>query len=74
MFLSTIWSIITMVIDVCIVWCMVYYILKNVKNNSKMILIVKGVVIIIIFRLLSEWLNLFFCDLEIFVFFIIEFY
>lgn len=59
MILSTIWSILTMVIDVCIVWCIVYYILKNVKNNSKMILIVKGVVIIIIFRLLSEWLNLY---------------
>ena len=59
MILSTIWSIFTMLIDVCIVWCMVYYILKNVKNNSKMILIVKGVIIILIFKLLSEWLNLY---------------
>ena len=59
MFLSTIWSIITMVIDVCIVWCMVYYILKNVKNNSKMILIVKGVIIILLFKLLSDWLDLY---------------
>lgn len=59
MILSTIWSILTMLIDVCIVWCMVYYILKNVKNNSKMILIVKGVVIILLFKLLSDWLNLY---------------
>jgi diadenylate cyclase len=59
MILSTIWSIFTMLIDVCIVWCMVYYILKNVKNNSKMILIVKGVIIILIFKLLSEWLSLY---------------
>ena len=59
MVLSTIWSILTMLIDVCIVWCMVYYILKNVKNNSKMILIVKGVIIILIFKLLSDWLDLY---------------
>ncbi len=59
MILSTIWSILTMLIDVCIVWCMVYYILKNVKNNSKMILIVKGVIIILIFKLLSDWLDLY---------------
>ena len=32
MALSTIWSIITKVIDICIVWFMFYYILKNVKN------------------------------------------
>ena len=59
MFLSTVWSIFTKLIDVCIVWCMVYYILKNVKNNSKMILIVKGVIIILLFKLLSDWLDLY---------------
>ncbi len=59
MILSTIWSIITKVIDVCIVWCLVYYILKNVKHNSKMVLIVKGILIILIFKLLSDALNLY---------------
>lgn len=57
--LPTIWSIFTMVIDVCIVWCIIYYVLKNVKNNSKLILIVKGVIIMLIFKLLSEWLDLY---------------
>ena len=59
MILSTIWSIITKVIDVCIVWCLVYYILKNVKHNSKMVLIVKGILIILIFKLLSDALDLY---------------
>ena len=59
MILSTIWSIITKVIDVCIVWCLVYYVLKNVKHNSKMVLIVKGILIILVFKLLSDALNLY---------------
>ena len=39
MTLANVWSIITKVIDICIVWFMTYYILKNVKNNVKMALI-----------------------------------
>ncbi len=57
--LSTVWSFFTKIIDVCIVWLMIYYVLKNVKNNAKMILIVKGVVIILLFKLLSDILNLY---------------
>ena len=56
---STVWSIITKVIDVCVVWCMAYYILKNVKNNVKMNLIIKGVIIILAFKILSDLLNLY---------------
>ncbi len=59
MTLSTVWSTITKLIDICVVWYMMYYIMKNVKNNSKMILIVKGVVIILVIKLLSDWLNLY---------------
>lgn len=57
--LSAIWSIITKIIDICILWLAFYYILKNVKNNIKMTLIVKGVVIILIVKLLSDALNLY---------------
>ncbi len=57
--LSTVWSIFTKIIDICIVWFMVYYILKNVKNNVKMVLIVKGVIIILAVKILSDWLNLY---------------
>ncbi len=59
MTISTIWSIFTKIIDVCVVWMLVYYILKNVKNNVKMIMIVKGIVIILAFKILSDLLNLY---------------
>lgn len=59
MTLSTVWSIVTKIIDICIVWFMFYYILKNVKNNVKLILIVKGVIILFIIKLLSELLDLY---------------
>lgn len=59
MALSTIWSIITKIIDICIVWFMFYYILKNVKNNVKLTLIVKGIVVLFIIKLVSDLLNLY---------------
>ncbi len=57
--LSLLWSIITKIIDICFVWLAFYYILKNVKNNIKMVLIVKGVIVILIVKLLSDLLNLY---------------
>ena len=57
--LSWIWGVVTKAIDICIVWLAFYYILKNVKNNIKMVLIVKGVVIILIVKILSDLLNLY---------------
>ena len=59
--LANIWSIITKVIDICFVWIAFYYILKNVKNNTKMALIVKGVIIILIVKFISDLLNLYTC-------------
>lgn len=56
---STVWTVITKIIDVCIVWFMFYYILKNVKNNVKLILIVKGVIILFVIKLVSELLDLY---------------
>ncbi len=57
--LNAIWSVITKVLDIGIVWLAFYYILKNVKNNIKMVLIVKGVIIILFIKLLSDLLNLY---------------
>lgn len=63
MSLSSVWSVftsvLTKIIDISIIWFMVYYILKNVKNNVKMVLIVKGVVIILVVKILSDLLNLY---------------
>ncbi|MBQ8659795.1 MAG: diadenylate cyclase CdaA [Bacilli bacterium] len=59
MTLTTMWSIFTKIIDICIVWFMFYYILKNVKNNVKLILIVKGVIVLFVIKLLSELFDLY---------------
>lgn len=59
MTLSTIWSTITKIIDICILWYMVYFIIKNLKNNIKMVLIFKGIIFIIVLKLLSYVLNLY---------------
>ena len=41
MVLSLIKDIITKVLDISIVWFLVYFVLKNLKNNIKMVLIFK---------------------------------
>ena len=55
---STILTILTKVIDVAIVWYMFYEILKYSRNNFKLTLIFKGVIIIVLLKLLSDLLNL----------------
>lgn len=59
MSLVTLWSLITKVLDICIVWVLFYFILKNIRNNVKMVLIVKGVLLVICIEILSKILNLY---------------
>ena len=59
MALATIWSIFTKVIDICIVWFMFYYILKNVKNNVKLVLIAKGIAVLLAIKIISDLFNLY---------------
>ena len=59
MTLSSVWSIVSKIIDISLVWLMFYYILKNIKNNVKMDLIVKGVFILLVVKLISDLLNLY---------------
>lgn len=59
MTLATIWSVITKIIDISLVWLMFYYILKNIKGNVKLVLILKGIIIILIIKLISSILNLY---------------
>ena len=58
MTLSEIIDILKKVLDVGILWFIFYYILKYIKNNVKLTLIFKGVLIIILLKLLSSWLDL----------------
>lgn len=54
-----IWAILTKILDICIVWLLFYFILKNIKNNVKMVLILKGVLIVLAIEILSKILNLY---------------
>ena len=57
MSLNVLWSLFTKILDISIVWMLFYLVLKNIRNNVKMILIVKGVILIIIIEILSKLLN-----------------
>ena len=59
MTITSIWSIITKIIDISLVWLMFYYLLKNLKNNVKLVLIFKGAALIIVIKILSNLLDLY---------------
>ena len=46
------------ILDVAIVWALIYVLLKNIKNNVKLSLLFKGIAVIILLKLVSVWLNL----------------
>ena len=52
-------NIIKNVIDICLVWFGLYYILKNVRNNVKMTLLFKGLIMLLLIKIFADWLNLF---------------
>ena len=58
MTVSSLITVIQKIIDISLVWIIIYSVLKSLKSNVKMVLIFKGVVIIVIVKLLSDWLNL----------------
>lgn len=58
MTVSSLITVIQKIIDISLVWLIIYSVLKSLKNNVKMVLIFKGIVIIMIIKILSDWLNL----------------
>ncbi len=56
---TSIWSIITKIIDISLVWLMFYYLLKNLKNNIKLVLIFKGAALLIAIKIISNLLDLY---------------
>ena len=52
--LSDIWIVIKKIIDISLVWLIFYFIIKNIKNNVKLSLIFKGLIIIILLKLVSD--------------------
>lgn len=55
---NSIITILQKIIDVSLVWVLIYFVLKNLKNNVKLVLIFKGVLIVILVKVLSDYLNL----------------
>lgn len=55
---NTILNIASKVLDIAIVWYIFYQLLKYSRNNFKLTLIFKGVLIIVILKVMSDWLKL----------------
>jgi len=58
MTIDSIIMIIKKIIDISIVWILLYQILKNIKNNVKLSLLFKGVAIILVLKLASDFIGL----------------
>ena len=58
MTIDTILSIVKKVIDISLVWLLFYQVLKNIRNNVKLTLLFKGVAIILILKLVSDFFSL----------------
>jgi diadenylate cyclase len=46
------------IIDISLVWMVLYFILKNIRNNVKMTLLFKGILFLLLIKLLSDFFNL----------------
>lgn len=55
---NTIIELIKKIIDVLIVWFALYFILKNLRKNVKMVLLFKGILIILILKVISDFFGL----------------
>ncbi len=58
MTINSILTIIQKIVDISLVWMLMYFVLKNLKNNVKMVLLFKGVLLLLIIKVVSDTLNL----------------
>ncbi len=58
MTLDNILVIVKKILDVSLVWLIIYYVLKNIRNNVKLTLLFKGVALILILKVVSDLLGL----------------
>ncbi|MEG2544116.1 MAG: diadenylate cyclase CdaA, partial [Longicatena sp.] len=56
--LNNLWALLQQLLDIVCVWAVVYYCLKIVKNNSRTIQIFKGILLIVIIRVVALALGL----------------
>ena len=58
MILNDITTTIKAMIDIALVWILVYAAIKNLKDNVKMVFLLKGIIILIIVKLISDYFDL----------------
>lgn len=46
------------IIDISLVWMVFYFMLKNLRNNVKMVLLFKGIIFVLIIKVISDLFNL----------------
>ena len=51
-------SLVKKIIDVLLVWLVLYYILKNLRKNVKMVMLFKGILFVLALKILSDLLDL----------------
>ena len=51
-------SLVKKIFDVLLVWLALYYILKNLRKNVKMVLLFKGILIIVLLKIISDLFDL----------------
>ena len=45
------------IVDVLLVWLVLYFILKSLSKNVKMVLLFKGIILILILKIVSDVFN-----------------
>ena len=55
---DSILSIIKKIVDICIVWVIMYYLLRSIRKNVKLSMLVKGIIVVVIIKLISDYFGL----------------
>ena len=58
MTLDSFLSIVKKIIDICIVWVILYYLLRSIRKNVKLSMLVKGILVVVIIKLISDYFGL----------------
>lgn len=56
--LDSILTIIKKIVDICLVWIVLYYILKNIRKNVKFSMLFKGILAVVLIKLVSDYFGL----------------
>ena len=52
---TTLIGLIKKIVDICFVWIVIYYVLKNIRKNVKFSMIFKGIIVVILIKIISDY-------------------